>query len=152
MRLLTESVGGAPQTLRSRSVQAGVLTRMGRLEEADRLFSELSQVTWSGSERGQSDGRLALLRSRQGRHDEAVGLAESSRNALRTQPSKFVRAVAESTLGQVLFAAGRPDDAAAPLREAQRLFAERQATLTPDRIDVDNTLLLVASGAGRAPR
>src|SRR6185437_1588650 len=45
VRLLTESVGGAPQTLRSRSWQAAVLTRMGRLDDADRIFAELSHLT-----------------------------------------------------------------------------------------------------------
>ncbi len=138
--LLRESVGAAPQTQRSRSVQAAVLTRLGRLDEADRIFADLSSANWSGAERWQSDGRLALLRSRQGRHDEAVRLAITSRDALRAHPSKIVRAVALSTLGQALLAAGRRAEAATALREAQQLFAERQALPTPDRIDVDHAL------------
>src|SRR5206468_8186199 len=38
VRFLTESVGSAPQTLRSRSVEAGVLPRPARLDEAERIF------------------------------------------------------------------------------------------------------------------
>ena len=154
VRLLTESVGGAPQTLRSRSVLASVLTRDGRLDEADRIFADLSHATWPAAERAQNDGRLSLLRSKQGRHDEAVQLARSAREALQTHPSKIVRGVAAATLGQVLLAAGRADDAAAVLRDAQQLYAEGQTFLTPDRIDVDNALrraTAAAASAARAP-
>ena len=145
VRLLTESVGNAPQTLRSRSVQAGVLTRIGRLDEADRIFTDLSTRSWAGPERSQSDGRLALLRSRQDRHDEAARLAQSSRDALQTHPSKIVRAVAASTLGHVLLAAGKPGEAATALRESRQLFMERQTLVTPDRRDVDEALQRAAA-------
>ena len=152
VRLLTESVGRAPQTLRSRSVEAGVLTRLGRLGEADRIFSDLSQVAWPVPEKAQSEGRLALLRSRQGRHDDAVGLARASQEALRTHPSTIVRAVAAATLGHVLLAAARPGEAASALRDAQQLYATRQATLTPDRIDVDHALVQATSAMSPGQR
>ncbi len=141
VRLLTESVGAAtPQTLRSRSVQAAVLTRLGRFDEADRGFAELGSATWPMAEKAQNDGRLALLRGRQGRHGEAIALARAAREALLNNSSKIVRATAESTLGQVLLLAGQPAEAVPALREASRLFAERQTTVTPDRADVDSAL------------
>ncbi len=152
VRLLTESVGGAPQTLRSRSVLASVLTRDGRLDEADRIFADLSHATWPAAERAQNDGRLSLLRSEQGRHEEAVRLARSARESLQTHPSKIVRAAAAATLGEVLLAAGRADDAAAALRDAQQLYAEGQMFLTPDRIDVDNALRRATAAAAPAVR
>ena len=152
VRLLTESVGSAPQTLRSRSVEAGVLTRLGRLEKADAIFSELSPAVWPMAEKAQSQARLALLRSRQGRDGEAVGLALASREALKAHPSKIVRAVAASTLGQVLLAAGSPADAVIALREAQQLFDARQKIPTPDRIDVDNALLRATAGLASEPQ
>lgn len=150
VRLLTASVGAAPQTLRSQSVEAGVLTRMGRVDEADHLFGELSSATWPAAERAQNDGRLALLRSRQGRHDEAVRLATSSHETLKAHPSKIVRAVAASTLGQVLLAGGRREEALTALREAQQLFTERQHALTPDHIDVDEAMRRAASPTSAA--
>jgi hypothetical protein len=152
VRLLTESVGSAPQTLRSRSAEAGVLTRLGRLEEADAIFSALSPAAWPTAEKAQSQARLALLRSRQGRHDEAVGLARSSREALQAHPSKIVRALAASTLGQVLLAAASPADAVIALREAQQLFEARQKIPTPDRIDVDNALLRATAALSSEPQ
>ncbi|MEO8922751.1 MAG: hypothetical protein ABI330_07985 [Caldimonas sp.] len=148
VRLLTESVGSAPQTQRSRSVQAGVLTRLGRVDEADHIFSELARATLPAAEKAQNDGRLALLRSRQGRAEEAIALARSSRDSLATHPSKIVRAVASSTLGQVLLVAGRPAEALPALRDAQKLFSERQKIVTPDRAEVDRALQAATAAAG----
>ncbi|MDP9046160.1 MAG: serine/threonine protein kinase [Pseudomonadota bacterium] len=141
VRLLTEAVGPAtPQTLRSRSVQGAVLTRLGRLAEAERSFAGLDVAAWPPAEKAQNGGRLAVLRSLQGRPAEAIALARSARDALAAHPSKVVRATAESVLGRVLLAAGRPEDALPPLRAASRLFAERQPVRTPDRADVDAAL------------
>jgi hypothetical protein len=138
--LLAEAVGAAPQTLRARSWRAAVLTRLGRLDEADAVFASLAGAAWPAAEQAQNDGRLALLRSRQGRHAEAVALARASAAALAAHPAKPVRAVAAATLGRVLLAAGDRDAARAPLREAARLYAERQTVPTPDRADVERDL------------
>lgn len=147
VRLLTESVGNAPQTLRARSVLAGVLGRLERVDEADKIFADLAQAAWPAAEKAQSDGRLALLRSRQGRHDEAAALARSARDALAAHPSKIVRAAAASTLGQVLLTAGRPADAVGPLREAAQLYAARQTTVTPDRAEAERALAAATAQA-----
>jgi hypothetical protein len=91
-----------------------------------------------------------LLRSRQRRYDEAIILATASRDALKAHPSKVVRATSAATLGRVLLSAGRPGDAAAELREADRLFTERQKTMTPDHAEVQSALAQAAA-AQRSP-
>jgi hypothetical protein len=58
--------------------------------------------------------------------------------------------VAASTLGQALLAAGDADAAAAALREAQQLYAERQKIRTPDRIDVDDALRRATAAASHS--
>lgn len=86
------------------------------------------------------EGRLAVLRDLQGRHAEAVTIAQASSDALHTNPSRNVRAVAAATLGRVLLRAGRPDDAVVPLQEATRLWSETQVRATPDRSDAEADL------------
>ncbi|HSI47269.1 MAG TPA: protein kinase [Ideonella sp.] len=139
--LLTASVGATTaQTARARSVLASVLTRLGRVDEADRVFADLEQARWTPLEKAQSDGRLALLRSRQGRHEEAVALAQASRQALAPHPSELVRADAAATLGRVLLASGQAGPAQSSLRTAADLYSARHTLPTPDRVDVDTAL------------
>lgn len=152
--LLTSSVGATTaQTARARSVMASVLARLGRLDEADRVFAELAQARWTPAEKAQNDGRLALLRSRQGRHEEAIGLALGSRAALQEHPSSLVRAEAGATLGRVLLAAGRAEDATASLREANDLYGARQTETTPERVEVATALAdaMRLAGSSRTP-
>lgn len=134
--LLREAGGAdAPLALRSLSARALMLARLGRLDEAERAFSALAAAPWSGADKAAHAGRLAILRSLQGRHDEAIGLARSAAEGLSSHPSKLVRATANNTLGTVLLDAGRPGEAIAPLQEAVRLYAEKQIAMSPDRAD-----------------
>lgn len=135
-RLLREAQGAdAAFTLRSLSARALLLARVGRLNEAESSFSALAGSPWAGAEKAQHLGRLAMLRSLQGRHDEAIALARESADGLGSHPSKIIRAVANSNLGTVLLAAGRPEDAVKPLRQAVRLYAEKQIVVSPDRAE-----------------
>ena len=141
VRLLAAAVGpDTVFTLRSRSAAAFALARLGRLEEADRAFVALAAAPWSGPEKAMHEGRLAVLRDLQGRHAEAVTMAQASADALHTNPSRNVRAAAAATLGRVLLHAGRPDDAVVPLQEATRLWSETQVRATPDRSDAEADL------------
>ena len=135
-QLLGEASGAdAPFALRSLSARALVLARLDRLDEAERTFGALADAPWAGVEKAAHAGRAAVLRSLQGRHDEAIELARSSAEGLSSHPSKIVRANADSTLGTVLLAAGRASDAIPPLEQAVRLYAEKQLAMSPDRAD-----------------
>ena len=135
-RLFREAGGGtAPLEFRALSARATTLARLGRLEEAERAFAKLADAPWAGADKPANAGRLAMLRSLQGRHDEAIALAGTALDGLRTHPSKIVRANANKTLGMSLLGAGRPGEALAPLQEAVRLYAEQQIMMSPDRAE-----------------
>ena len=137
---------------RSTSARVLVLTRLGRLAEAQACSAAVDASSWSASEvdRSLHAGRVSALLSRQGRHDEAIALARTSVDGLIAHPSKIVRATASSALGKALLAAGRPSDAIAPLREAARLFAEKQLAVSPDQAE---TIEALAEAQGeRSPR
>jgi tetratricopeptide (TPR) repeat protein len=136
VRMITEAGGAdAPLALRARSAHALMLTRLGRLDESDRAFAALATAPFAGPDKATHALRQATLRSLQGRHDEAIALARPAVDALASYPSKIVRATANSTLGIVLLAAGRATDALPPLREAVRLYAEKQLVMSADRAD-----------------
>ena len=146
-RLLAAAVGADTLfTLRSRSAAALELARLGRLGDSERAFAAIAGGRWSGPEKAMHDGRLAILRGLQGRHDEAVALAMASVDGLRANPSKNVRAVASATFGHALLDAGRPADAVAPLQEAIRLWSGAQTHITPDRAEADADLARARSG------
>jgi serine/threonine-protein kinase len=136
---LLEGANGAnnPYALRSTSARALVLTRLGRLEEADAAFSFVDGADWADSdvEKLIHAGRVSVLRTRQGRHDEAVRLARMSLERVQEHPSALVRANASAALGSALLGAELASEAVAPLKDAVRLFAERQIVPTADHLD-----------------
>jgi serine/threonine-protein kinase len=135
-RLFAETDGpSAPLTLRVRSARALALARLGRLDEAEREFANLASSVFADKEKAMHEGRLAELRSLQGRHGEAVALARASMEGLKATPSETTQAQSQSTLGAVLLAAGRPDEAVAPLERSIALFREAQLQKSPDRIE-----------------
>ena len=135
-RLLREAGGeDAPLALRALSARALTLTRLGRLDDAEQAFAAIARAPFAGPDKPAHAARVAVLRSRQGRHDEAVELARSAVEGLKAHPSKNARAGAANALGTVLLAAGRPAEAIAPLQEAVRLYAEKQLVISPDRAD-----------------
>ena len=149
--LLAAAVGAdSVFTRRSRSAGALVMARLGRVEEADRAFAALADTKWPPAERAQHESRVAELRSLQGRHDEALTLARSATEALKASLAKGVRAQAEATLGNVLLAAGRREEAIAPLREAVRLWSEKQLAPSPDRVAAEAALARALATAPNA--
>jgi len=150
-RLLREAHGeNAPLALRSLSARALALTRLGRLDAAEQSFGAIAAAPWAGADKAAHAARLAVLRSRQGRHDEAIALASSAVDGLKAYPSKVVRAGVAATLGMARLAAARPAEAIAPLQEAVRLYAEKQLAMPPDRADAIAALARAEAAAGPA--
>jgi tetratricopeptide (TPR) repeat protein len=139
---LFSDAGGAdsPLVVRARSARASTLVRLGRLNEADGEMTALAKLTLSGGEKTQFETRLALLRSRQGRHQEAVALAQTASADLAALPSRSRQAQALSVIGRVLLAAGRPQQAIAPLERSAALFREAQVKVSPDRLETEAAL------------
>jgi tetratricopeptide (TPR) repeat protein len=133
--VLFAEAGGpaAPRALRSRSVHAYTQIRLGKLAEADKEFASVSAVTpFDATEKAANDGRLALLRSLQGRHDEALRLARSAADGLDATSPKSRRAKSLTTLGTIMYAAGQAGDAVVPLEQAVALYSESQVPGSPD--------------------
>jgi serine/threonine-protein kinase len=148
-RLLREAGGeDAPLALRALSARALTLTRLGRLDDAAQAFAAIASAPFAGPDKPAHAARVAILRSRQGRHDEAIELARSAVEGLSAHPSKNARAGAASALGTVLLAAGRPAEAIAPLHEAVRFYAEKQLVISPDRADAIAALARAEAEAG----
>ena len=158
VRLLGESSGestGADNAyaLRSRSAATLLLARLGRLDEAERSAKAIDAAVQALGplDRALHAGRVSVLRRLQGRPDDAITLALESVDGLHAHPSKIVRATAAAALGSALLAAGRPADALAPLREAVRLFAEKQLAVSPDQADARADLTRAEAAAQRTP-
>ena len=158
VRLLGESSGestGADNAyaLRSRSAATVLLARLGRLDEAERSAKAIDAAMQALGplDRALHAGRVSVLRRLQGRPDDAITLALESVDGLHAHPSKIVRATAAAALGSALLAAGRPADALAPLREAVRLFAEKQLAVSPDQADARADLARAETAAQRTP-
>jgi len=125
----------APSSLGARSARALALTRLGRLREADALFGSIQADSLPATSKATYQSRLALLRSLQGKHAEAVTLARAGAEGLKKLASKTLRAQSLARLGAVLLAAKHPADAVAPLEQAIALYAQAQLKESPDRAD-----------------
>ena len=125
--------GSAAQAQSARSTRAWTLALLGRLGEADKEFASLSAAPFKGAANAVHSSRLSTLRSLQGRHDEALALAQAAQAAIVADPSKAARAIVNHALGDGLLRAGRAADAVAPLTEAVRLYGEQRIMMTPDQ-------------------
>ena len=155
IRLLCQGTGDSTAAdnlyaLRSRSACTLLLARLGRLDEAERSAEGIDAVmrTQGPIDRALHAGRVGVLRRLQGRHDEAIELARESLDGLQAHPSKIVRATATAALGSAMLAAGRPAEALEPLREAVRLFAEKQLAVSADQADARADLARAEGSAG----
>ena len=134
-RFFVEAEGpNAPLALGARSARALALARLGRLEEADEIFASLKDLTFTGTGKAMYESRLAVLRSLQGRHAEAVALAGPATEGLSKLSSKMLRAQSLSRLGSVLLAAGQQAEAVPPLEQAMALYGA-QLQESPDRTE-----------------
>ena len=92
-------------------------------------------MPFAGPDEPAHQGRLAVLRSLQGQHEEAVTLAKASADGLKEFPSKSTRAQSLSRLGSILLAADRRNEAMAPLQQSIALFNEAQVPESPERAE-----------------
>ncbi|MDQ2927754.1 MAG: tetratricopeptide repeat protein, partial [Pseudomonadota bacterium] len=146
-RLLRKDGGAdAPLALRSLSWRAMTLARLGRLDESERAFGELASAHWTPFDKAGNEGRLAVLRSLQGRHDDAIVLAGGTVAAFESYPSPVVRANADRILGLALLAASRPADAIGPLQRAADVYGQKQIATSPDRLETTAALERARAG------
>ena len=134
-----------PAVLRSHSLRALALARLGRWSIAEPAFVALENAPWQPDDRAANAGRFAVLRRLQGRNDEAVALARVCADRLVLHPMAWVRAEAHSGLGLALEGAGRAREAVPQLISARDEFRKIQLQMTPDQADV-----LLALGRAQA--
>ena len=131
--LLHAAVGADnPRTLRAASAHAWQLAEAGRLVAAQAGFDTLESAAWSATDLAGHQRRLAALRSLQGRHEDALVLAESANRTLKTIGNKNIQARALALLGTVRLDAGDAASALLPLQQAKALFTQVQAGASPD--------------------
>jgi serine/threonine-protein kinase len=151
-KLFSEAGGPvAPLALRSRSEHALSAARLGRLAAADREFEVLAAAPFPASEKAAHGGRLAVLRSLEGRHGEAVALAQASADQMKASPIKTSRAQSLARLGSILLASNNPDKAVAPLEESVPLFREAQLPESPETADAVASLQRARTLLKQAP-
>jgi eukaryotic-like serine/threonine-protein kinase len=124
-----------PNVLRARSLHALALAQLGRLDIADREFAALDDTHWQSDDRAAHRGRLAVLRTLQGRHDEAVALARDYANGFTHHLFAWLRADAHRELGIALDAAGHPAEALPELSAALEDYRTAYLHMTPDQAD-----------------
>ena len=129
--------GGAtePLALGARASYALTLAQLGRLDESERVFAGIVAMPLPSANKASIDGRLAGLRSLQGRHAEAVALARASVEGLKLHAWKTLRAQSLATLGSALLHADRPGEAIGPLEQAVALYRQAQLYESPDCAD-----------------
>jgi tetratricopeptide (TPR) repeat protein len=132
-----------------------VLTRMGRLTEADGLFARL-QARPSSDPREEALTRMRLghLRSAQGQYDQALALLRGAVDYFATQSPRIELARALDLLGEAQVAAHDADpqvtQALATYMQAESLFEASQPNLSPDRAEVLTGLARTYLTLGRA--
>jgi tetratricopeptide (TPR) repeat protein len=141
---------GAGLAFRAHSARALALLRLGRLEEADRDMTLLARIPAADADKALFQARFALLRSRQGRHAEALTLALAARQGLGAMPSKTRQAALLSMVGMVLLAAARPQEAITALEPAILLYREVQTSSSPDSLEAAAALQAARQAAGRS--
>ena len=141
------SAGGgptSPRTLRARSLRAGQLAEAGKLAESELAFAALGGTPWSDWDLAAHQGRLATLRGLQGRHAEALALAQVRQQFISQGRNKEAQARALAGLGSAQLALGDTGPALASLQQAEALFTQLQPGMSPD-----HALTLMALGRAR---
>jgi serine/threonine protein kinase len=128
--------------LRAVSVRAGQLAEAGRLVEADDEFRTLESARWTGPYLAAHQARLAALRILQGRHEDAVRLAEQSASETVSKiPRADLQAGALALLGRAHLDSGNALEALKALQESRALYAKAQPGVSADHAE-----MLVALG------
>ena len=143
--------GSAAQAQLARSTRGLTLAMLGRLGQADKEFASLPAAPFKGVANAVHASRVSTLRSLQGRHVDALALAQAAHGLVVADPSKTGRAIVNHALGDNLLRAGRAADAVAPLTEAVRLYGEQRIMMTPDQAEASASLERARSLAAGSP-
>jgi tetratricopeptide (TPR) repeat protein len=140
-----------PDIRRADAAIGQLLTRTGRLDEAEAVFRPLLTEPLDQSLDAASIRlRLGTLRSAQGRHGEALQLLQQAAEFFSRQaiPSAYAKALA--ALGEAQLEARRPSEAADTLKRASSLFENLQPKRSPDHADamLDLARAHIALGRG----
>ena len=136
--------------LRARSLHALATAQHGQLDAAEHEFAALDDAKWSPDEQAAHRGRLAVLRTLQGRREEAISLARDYVSGFTHHPFAWLRADAHRGLGIALETAGRPAEALPELVAAQNDYRVSQLHMNPDYADALIALGRAQSAAGDA--
>ena len=139
---------------RARLARSGVglaLTRLGRLEQAQEVFDALHAQTFrSAREEAIFKERLALLRSAQGKHAEALQLLRDAAGFFAAAPSAWTRGLALADLSDALLAAGESQEALVTLQRARTMLLETQRNGSPDLADISANIARAQLALGHA--
>ena len=139
-RLFAVDTGeNAPLSLRARVGRVNALVRLGELATADREASALERLPLAGGDRTVLQARESLLRSLQGRHDEAVSLARAASAGTAALP-KVRQAEVLGIIGTVLLEAGQPREAIGSLERSDELFRQLEVVASPAHGEVEAAL------------
>jgi hypothetical protein len=122
------------------------------LDEADVELDALAKLTLPPAEQVVLDLSRSLVRSRQGRQEEAVALARGASAHISTLSKKSGQAREWSIVGRVLLAAGRAQDAIEPLEHSDALFRATEIKTSPDHLANDEALAAARTALNPAKR
>ena len=136
--ILTAELTADHDDSRTSAIVTGfVLTRAGRLAEADALFSRLFAHPFTQpQDEAHAKLRLGILRNAQGRQAEAQSLLGEAAAFFSTTTPPVNYAVALAALGEAQVDQGLATDAFDTLMRAMTLFGKLQPNPSPDRADV----------------
>jgi tetratricopeptide (TPR) repeat protein len=138
--------------LRIAAITTGfVLTRAGRLDQADAVFSRLLTQPFSNpQEEAALKLRLGTLRSAQGQHADAQALLKEAVASFSKSTPPTNHAVALAALGEAQIEAGLATEALDTLLQSKSLFEKLHSAMSPDRADLLVSLTRAQVAAGRA--
>ena len=133
----------------ARSAAAKMLVKIGKTDEAEAIFAKLLQRPFSSPlESSIINARLALLRSAQGRHEEAEALMWPAVEYFAKSHSPVLHASYLADQGALLIESGKASEAVTVLEEARGIYAQRQTNGSPQLADlaIDRARALLALG------
>ena len=139
-RLFATDVGdSAPLPMRARVGHMNALVSLGNLDAADREAATLERLPLAGADKTLFQAREALLRSLQGRRDEAVSLARAAEAGAPVLP-KPRQAEVFGIFGTVFLAAGQPQQAIGWLERSDAVYRQLEVATSLAHKDVEETL------------
>lgn len=148
-RTYSSLVGADSENARmARSGIALALTKLGEFDEADAMFAALLEHPFrSTGEEVLIKSRLGVLRSAQGRHEEALTLLREASDSLANAPDRL-RALALAALGDALLASGKLAESLAALQPARAQLLSSQPNSSPDVADIAVDIARAQIGRG----